>query len=1023
VGFVSPEMFGAKGDGETDDTLAVQVAINYAIQYNSDNEHNHVAFKGKPDSRYLISSGIDIILPNSTYLYGDFDFQGAELIVKSDSELQYVIKYHNPSANHNDVHSKGGIRNLTINGNLESAHTGLYITCCSAATFERINIYDCRRGIYLTNKDSGETIIRDCTSRRNITLDLYNQLDSGNLKLAGVFAESGRGEELNTEDKINLVKTQCVGFEITCDDAFIENCVAIDHVIGIKLASGDNKVSGCHPWNMALNQLHSSCCFFTNGNNYFVNNTCDRFYIGVYCYLNVQNLFVNTLFTNRARGSNDNSNAPNYCWYLGTYAANTKGQVINAVNTKVNGNDQLAERNLYWCNINDYRINDSGTVGYHLLGYRPSKIEDGYLAKIESVAGTIPIDTDCVYTAEDFDGSAPKDTSAGNTFGIFHANGCTFRSVREVYNQGAEDEYTLVRHRIIAASSGASSVRFLIQNAHFITGRQYLICFKYKSKRANTTVNITSSVSNEKPFKFRNEDDLKAVEDYTNYFNVFTAVTGSIIGIGFKTKKVGDEYVTMYNDDGLNQDYLEIADIRLFDVTGIPRYFLESGSAYAKRLFNFCKTHESDVAIPADPTVSFKALKLPVNMDKSSNTSDVDYDYYDIGYDNCGRAKFNANKTYVEGENNYNNYAELKIDAQTLAIDLMMVNAEAAPFAAVWGNPPIKNNFECNSNKTADHTRGRVYTTEQMPVKLYFYPHDNDDDFTLTSFRLGKTLGCDEPVVDSGGLSPVYNRGEVYVVKKGCKPWEPKHSPLPTVLYQITMVEDSTISADGGVTDYDELTSKPQINGVTLSGNKSGDDLGLQEKLTIQNSSGYDPKDYLSLYNDRYLVFNSQYVLSIQSSGFPKLSYWSSDNGVASITANSIISDELTVGVNGDIPVSEGGTYYRFCTNTETRKEIYLTSSGKAYQKLTTLPGGTWIEGQWQEIGGGSQIVSGVVNENGTITFTDSDGNTFTTTGASVIGPQGDPGQDYVLTEQDKSDIANIVLGELPTTEGVLYGN
>lgn len=38
-------------------------------------------------------------------------------------------------------------------------------------------------------------------------------------------------------------------------------------------------------------------------------------------------------------------------------------------------------------------------------------------------------------------------------------------------------------------------------------------------------------------------------------------------------------------------------------------------------------------------------------------------------------------------------------------------------------------------------------------------------------------------------------------------------------------------------------------------------------------------------------------------------------------------------------------------------------------------------------------------------------------------GDKGDPGQDYVLTDQDKSDIADIVLGELPTTQGVQYGN
>ena len=98
-------------------------------------------------------------------------------------------------------------------------------------------------------------------------------------------------------------------------------------------------------------------------------------------------------------------------------------------------------------------------------------------------------------------------------------------------------------------------------------------------------------------------------------------------------------------------------------------------------------------------------------------------------------------------------------------------------------------------------------------------------------------------------------------------------------------------------------------------------------------------------------------------------------------------------------------------------------------------------------------IESGEVNANGTIKFTRPNGTTFTTTGEGVIGPQGPqgiqgatgpqgpqgetgetgsqgpqgpqgiPGDDYVLTAQDKTDIANIVLQLLPTTQGVLYGN
>lgn len=102
------------------------------------------------------------------------------------------------------------------------------------------------------------------------------------------------------------------------------------------------------------------------------------------------------------------------------------------------------------------------------------------------------------------------------------------------------------------------------------------------------------------------------------------------------------------------------------------------------------------------------------------------------------------------------------------------------------------------------------------------------------------------------------------------------------------------------------------------------------------------------------------------------------------------------------------------------------------------------IEGNVISAEGGAQIVSGVVNTNGTITFTDSEGNSFTTSGESVIGAEGfspsatvqqtasgatvsitdkngtttanitngQDGNDYVLTTQDKDDIADIVLAE-----------
>lgn len=327
---------------------------------------------------------------------------------------------------------------------------------------------------------------------------------------------------------------------------------------------------------------------------------------------------------------------------------------------------------------------------------------------------------------------------------------------------------------------------------------------------------------------------------------------------------------------------------------------------------------------------------------------------------------------------------------------------------------------------------------------------------------------------------------------------------------------EEAIAALVAVKNYENLENKPQINGRTLSGDKTSDDLGLQKKLTagqnitIANDGTISAEDGgVTSYND--LTDKPQFQTRWESSLFDLSgvnvfndfgSYKELDGKrIWSIMVDKLIPriPNFSIAFNQLIDVNRifrTEPPYQGILNPN---EIIDLNDGKpnkaipfqsiypnlgidkrGYGLLINLVDPNiyaqlfvWLDYQdtphigyrtkttytnWSDLielgSGGSQIVSGVVNANGTITFTDSDGNTFTTTGLSVIGADGvgiadvhidgggdliiettdghmenvghvvgADGQDYVLTPQDKTDIANIVLGELPTTEGVLYGN
>lgn len=230
----------------------------------------------------------------------------------------------------------------------------------------------------------------------------------------------------------------------------------------------------------------------------------------------------------------------------------------------------------------------------------------------------------------------------------------------------------------------------------------------------------------------------------------------------------------------------------------------------------------------------------------------------------------------------------------------------------------------------------------------------------------------------------------------------------------ITIDANGEISATGGTDDYEELTNKPQINGHELSGNKTAAELRLQDEIKYTlpswSTQGLKTGDLFifgqKLYRwqgagESFMRIGRQ----IHFSNYNPPEYNETTSVSPYDTGDLFVKKSPNQAANSQGQLSGADVY--LCTNV-----LYWPTYGRMHYAYT-----------WQKINIeklGVTITSATVNQNGTITFTMSDGSTVTTTGESVIGPQGD---DYVLTPQDKTDIANIVLSELPTTQGVQYGN
>lgn len=233
----------------------------------------------------------------------------------------------------------------------------------------------------------------------------------------------------------------------------------------------------------------------------------------------------------------------------------------------------------------------------------------------------------------------------------------------------------------------------------------------------------------------------------------------------------------------------------------------------------------------------------------------------------------------------------------------------------------------------------------------------------------------------------------------------------------LDMESDAVITTGGGgsVTSYNPLTDKPKINGVTLIGNKSFEDLGLNSVVNAEVDS------YVEAHKEE-LKGNPG---DPGADGFSPVASVSQTMGGAVITItdkNGTTTANITNGIDGKTPVKgvdytdgkdgEDGISPAASIERITNGAVITIVDKNGTTSATINDGQNGKDGDdgFSPVATVSKITDGVV-----ISIQDKNG---ITTETVKNGKDGEPGKDYVITSADYDAIATVVVGKLPKYNG-----
>lgn len=225
---VNVKDFGATGDGTTDDTAAIQAAINYCT--NLSNRKQTLYFPANEATGYYKITS-PLVINGRLNIVGDGEFS-TTLYAVGFTTGQYVLDFYNEAT---DVIYFGGVSQITIRSNNGQA-VGIRMRNTSYWTLKNVHLYQLLTGIYITGTSCFSNYFQQVTG---YTISSYTvQMDSftggGQYIFNGCTFTGSDGFYLS-----NNSTTDALAFY----DCNFEQCVTTDMYINGTV--GGLTISGC----------------------------------------------------------------------------------------------------------------------------------------------------------------------------------------------------------------------------------------------------------------------------------------------------------------------------------------------------------------------------------------------------------------------------------------------------------------------------------------------------------------------------------------------------------------------------------------------------------------------------------------------------------------------------------------------------------------------------------------------------------------------------------------------------------